>query len=199
MTPLALIRHGATAWNEQSRVLGRADPPLSPAGRAAVRRWRIPAELAGFSVVASPLRRARETAEILFGVPVALDARLVEIDWGAWEGRSLADLRREIGDLRAAWQARGLDFRAPNGESPRDVQARLRPFLAERAASGAATAAVCHRGVIQALYALATGWDMRSPPTHRLADACAHLFVLAEDGSPSLRRVNLRLSREAGR
>lgn len=193
MTLLALIRHGETVWNETGRVQSRSDIPLSDHGRAAVRTWRAPAGLAGFDWVASPLARARETAEILSGGPVETDARLLEMDWAAWEGRTLDDLRDEIGNLRAAWEAGGLDFRAPGGESPREVQARLRPFLAERAAAGRPLVAVCHRGVIRAVYALAIGWDMKCSPPRRLADGAAHLFRLAPDGMPAVERLDIPL------
>src|SRR3546814_10532072 len=60
---------------------------------------------------------------------------LVETDWGAWEGRTLAELRADLGAGMAANEARGLDFRPPGGESPRDVQDRMRPLLAELARS----------------------------------------------------------------
>ena len=170
MTLLVLIRHGPTEWNESGLVQGRSDIALSAAGRAEVENWRVPDDFAAFDWVSSPLVRARETAEMLRGAPVPTDARLVEMDWAAWEGRTLGDLRAEIGNLMTAWEARGLDFRAPGGESPREVQARVRPFLAERALAGRPTVAVCHRGVIRAVYALATGWDMTSKAPRRLAD-----------------------------
>lgn len=197
MTLLALIRHGATAWNEAGRVQGRSDVPLSEAGRAQVRTWRLPPDLDGFDWVASPLARARETAAILAGRPVDLDDRLLEMDWAAWEGRTLPELRAEIGELGPAWEADGLDFRAPGGESPRELQARLKPFLHERAAAGRPTIAVCHRGVIRSIYALAIGWDMRSKPPRRLADDCVHLFRLSPDGSPSAERLDVSLKAES--
>ena len=196
MTPLVLIRHGPTEWNENGRVQGRSDIALSAAGRAEVRRWRLPAEFAGYDWVASPLVRARETAEILRGAPVPTDERLVEMDWAAWEGRTLPDLRAEIGNLMTAWEARGLDFRAPGGESPREVQDRLRPFLAERARAGRPTIAVCHRGVIRAVYAIAVAWDMTSKAPRRLADGCAQVFTLAGDGTPAVRTLDFPLCPE---
>ena len=70
MTPIALIRHGPTGWNAERRLQGRADRPLSDEGRARVAGWRVPDAYLGFEWVASPLSRARETAEIL-GLPVA--------------------------------------------------------------------------------------------------------------------------------
>lgn len=193
MTLLALIRHGPTEWNETGLVQGRTDVPLSDAGRNLVKSWRIPPELHGFEWVTSPLQRAHETAAMLTGEPVATDHRLVEMDWAAWEGWTLTDLRAEIGNLMTAWEARGLDFRAPGGESPREVQVRLRPFLAERARAKQPTIAVCHRGVIRATYALAIGWDMTEKAPQKLADSCLQLFKLAEDGSPSVHRLDVPL------
>src|SRR3546814_15044213 len=79
-------------------------------------------------------------------------------------------------DLMAANEARGLDFRPPGGESPRDVQDRLRPLLAELAAAGADVVAVSHKGVLRALYALASGWDLRGTPATTPADASHQPF-----------------------
>jgi probable phosphoglycerate mutase len=193
MTMLVLIRHGPTEWNESGLVQGRSDIALSAAGRAEVESWRVPEDFAAFDWVSSPLGRARETAEILYGTTVPTDPRLVEMDWAAWEGRTLGDLRAEIGNLMTAWEARGLDFRAPGGESPREVQARVLPFMAERARTGRPTVAVCHRGVIRAVYAMATGWDMTSKAPRRLADGCAQLFTLGPDGVPGVHTLDFPL------
>jgi probable phosphoglycerate mutase len=65
MSLLALIRHGATDWNAERRLQGRADRPLSAAGREAVRLWRVPSLLDAAAWVTSPLERARETAALL--------------------------------------------------------------------------------------------------------------------------------------
>ena len=193
MTALLLLRHGPTDWNETKRVQGRGDVPLSESGRAEVMTWRVPAEFQGLGWVTSPLKRAVETAQLLGAGDPPRDQRLVEMDWGEWEGQHLDALRRELGDLMRAWEAKGLDFRAPGGESPRQVQARLLPFLAERAASGNDAVAVAHKGIIRAVYALATGWDMTGPPAHKLGEPCAHLFELARDGTPGMARLNIGL------
>ncbi|MGE4219815.1 MAG: histidine phosphatase family protein [Alphaproteobacteria bacterium] len=193
MTLLALLRHGPTEWNRSGRVQGRSDVPLDAEGRRVVESWTLPPEIAGFAPVASTLSRAWQTAELLFGVPVARDPRLVEMDWGTWDGMELADLRARIGDLRAAWQAGGLDFRAPGGESAREMQARLRPFFRECAAAGGPCITVCHSGVIKATYALSVGWDMTGPPPLRLEDRRLHLFRLDADGMPAPERLNIPL------
>jgi probable phosphoglycerate mutase len=204
MTELLTIRHGPTGWNADGRIQGRTDIPLSPEGRARVQAWRLPAGLARFDGeadwVTSPLLRAAETARLLRGLAdgagaadVKADDRLVEMAYGAWEGRLRAEveagLRASLGD----WGHLGLDFAPPGGESPRRVQARLRPFLAERAACGRATVAVCHKGVIRALYALATGWAMTTRPPEKVRDDCAHLFSLSADGTPAVVRMNVPL------
>jgi probable phosphoglycerate mutase len=194
MTTLVLIRHGATDWNRRHLVQGSSDIPLSADGRSEVAGWNLPAEFELFDRISSPLSRARETAEILFGGPVRTDDRLREMDWAIWEGRTLADLRAEIGDLMTAWEARGLDFRAPGGESPREVQGRVLPLLAECARTKTPTVAVCHRGVIRAIYALAISWDMTSKAPRRLADGCAQVFTLDAHGMPSVETLDLPLT-----
>src|SRR5918996_408966 len=80
---------------------GRADLPLSPAGRAQVLGWRLPEAWGNARWLSSPLRRATETAALLTNGPVATEARLIEMDWGAFEGRTLAELRAEAPE---AWR-----------------------------------------------------------------------------------------------
>jgi broad specificity phosphatase PhoE len=194
MTLLALIRHGATDWSAAGLMQGRADRPLSEAGRAEVACWRLPPELDGFDWATSPLARARETASILLGREVPSETCLIEADWGAWEGKSLADLRAADAEAMRVNETRGLDFRPPGGESPRDVQARLRPWLAVLARAGRPTAAVTHKGVIRAMLGLATGWDFLGKPPARLRWDAVHLFLLAPDGAPQVERLNIPLA-----
>ncbi|MFQ5984175.1 MAG: histidine phosphatase family protein [Alphaproteobacteria bacterium] len=195
MTLLALLRHGATVWNEEGRIQGRRDGPLSQRGRAVVIAWRLPRELQGAKWFASPLLRACETARLLGVGAVAVDPRLVEMDWGRWEGRRLTELRETLGPGLAANEARGLDFRPDGGESPRDVQSRLRPWLTEVAAGARTTAAVTHKGVIRAVFALATDWDMTDKPPVRLDWASVHLFTVAGDGKPTVAQLNMSVER----
>lgn len=189
MTDLIILRHGPTAWNAAGRIQGSVDEPLSDAGRARVATWRLPADVLACRWVASPKRRAWETARLL-GLAPEPEPRLVEMNWGAWEGCLLEELRAS-GALTAERERLGLDFHAPGGESPRDVQNRLKPWLAEVAADGRPTGAVAHNGVMRALYALATGWDMVGKPAHRLADGCFHRFRLAADGTPAVVAMNV--------
>jgi len=193
MTDLVLVRHGPTDWNAARRLQGHTDIPLSDLGRRVVAGWRMPAEFAGFEWIASPLARARETARLL-GRDPPTDDRLREQSWGAWEGRTLDELRRADAAGVEAIEAQGPDFRPPGGESPRDLQARLLSLTAEIAAAGRPTVAVCHKGVIRALYAAAVDWNYRPPMPDRLDDDCCFHFRLDPAGRPSLAGLNIPLT-----
>lgn len=197
MTLVALIRHGPTAWNEQRRTQGHQDIPLSEAGREEVSRWRIPKVLEGVRVVASPLSRATETATLLFGRAPEIEPRLIEMDWSEWEGRTLAELRVELGSAFTTNEARGLDFRPAGGESPRDVRRRIAPWLTEVARAGEPVAAVTHLGVIRAMTSLALDWDMTGELPSKFARNAAHLFTLDAEGHPGVRELNVLLNAAA--
>ena len=199
MIRIALLRHGATAWNAAGRLQGRSDVALSPAGRAAVAGWRLPDIALASAWQTSPLVRCRETAEILQtghpgAPPATVEPRLVEMDFGCWEGESLAALRAADPEGTAAREAQGLDFAAPGGESPRAVQARLAPWLDGCASAGRDVLAITHKGVIRALYAQATGWPMLGRMPTRLDFATLQLFALTGDRRLSVDRLNLPLS-----
>jgi probable phosphoglycerate mutase len=173
---VALLRHGRTEWNDVRRMQGRADIPLSGAGRAQVAAWRLPAAVAGARVVASPLARAVETARLLCGTEPQVDSELIEMDWGAWEGRTFEELRAELGPVYAAAEALGVDYRPPGGESPRDVQARVERWFGRVGTGHGPVVAVTHQGVLRALVAKLTGWDMVSKSPVKLLPDRIHLF-----------------------
>jgi probable phosphoglycerate mutase len=198
MTVLAVIRHGATDWNAEGRLQGRQDIPLSERTRQELATLRPPPELDGFAWVTSPLDRARETARFLTGTggdtEIPTELALIEMAWGDWEGATLAALRARHGDDLTDLEHRGLDFLPPRGESPRMVQARLRPWLAALGARGHPTVAVTHKGVIRALLGLATGWNFLGKPPAKLDWAAAHSFTIDRDGRPHVDRLNLPLA-----
>ena len=192
MTRLLFLRHGSTEWNEAGRIQGRRDVPLTPRARDFLSSRRLPV---GFGErcrwVSSPLLRARETAHALGAVDLEIEPRLVEMDWGGWEGRSLPALREELGGAMRENEARGLDFETPAGDSPRRVQERLRPWLREIAEAGRPVAAVSHKGVGRALLALAIGWDMKAKAPVRLRWEHAHRFEVSQSGEPRLAEPNV--------
>jgi probable phosphoglycerate mutase len=190
MTKILVIRHGATDWNEAKLIQGRTDRPLSKAGRDRIRAISLPDDWARQKCLTSPLQRAIETAQLL-GLDPRSDPRLIEMAWGAWEGCRVKDLRAIHGVAFDVNEAKGLDFRPPGGESPRDVQIRLRPLLSE---IDAQTIFVTHKGVLRALYALAIGWDMTRDAPEELCPGRAHIFDIAPDGTPAVGQLNIALA-----
>jgi len=189
------MRHASTEWNATGRMQGRRDVALSAAGREEILHWRLPDALRERGDwVASPLARAVETATRLRGRPPRLAPALIEMDWGAWEGYRLAELRARHGDAFARNEQRGLDFRPPGGESPRDVVARVTGWLATLDARSEPIVAVTHNGVLRALLAIATGWDMTDKPPVKLRPATLHRFALVDGARLVLVDCNLPLA-----
>lgn len=190
---VGFVRHGRTAWNDAGRMQGRADIPLSEAGRIQVHGWRLPASLASARVVTSPLVRAVETAILLGSRDPIPDAGLIEMDWGEWEGETLAALRARHGEAFTRNADRGLDFRPPRGESPREMQSRVNAWLAGIAAHAEPVVAVTHKGVIRAALTLVTGWNMLGKPPVRLADDAVHLIEVDAGGAVRVHEWNVPL------
>ena len=194
MTLIVALRHAPTAWNRDQRLQGRTDVALDEEGIAVAARWRIDPDWSAYRILSSPLQRARMTAAILFpDADVGIDRRLIEMDFGTWEGKRRAELRADPAQDAAAREDLGLDFKAPEGESPREVQDRIRPLLARLAELERPTVLVTHKAVIRALYALASGWTMIGKPPTKLRPNCAHLFRLGADGAPAVEQMNVSL------
>ena len=159
---LAVIRHGPTEWNELGKIQGRTDIPLSERGKVVIRRLQLPDFVSEIDWITSPLSRAIETGKLLGITEMLIDDRLVETNWGDWEGQVLRDLRAKYGQEMLNNEKRGLDLTPPGGESPRQVCQRLQPLLLDIAASHQQKiiGAITHKGVIRSLLSLATGWDL---------------------------------------
>ncbi len=189
MTLVALIRHAETDWNRAKRIQGHTDIPLNATGRASLEGRSLPEALIGMQCYSSPLLRCRETASLLGFPATRIEPGLKEMCWGSWEGSRLADLRADLGTAMADNESRGLDFRPPGGESPREVAVRVRAWLAGLSVPALA---VTHRGVIRAIVSMACDWDMRSKPPVRLDWGAFHLFRTDRTGRPSPVALNLR-------
>lgn len=154
---IVFARHGQTAPNRDGLVLGRADPDLTEEGhrQATLLAGALAAEPVK-AIVTSPLVRARQTAEAIgtaCGVPVTVDDRLMEIDWGTWEGRPAGSLAGADVDR---WRAD--DGTAPEGESLESLSRRVESFCEERLEDGLVVA-VSHVSPIKAATAWALGVD----------------------------------------
>lgn len=188
---LTLIRHGLTDWNVAGRFQGQTDRPLSEDGRRQARRLaRRTSRFGGVDrVVSSPLRRARETAELAFpGHEIVTDPRLMELDFGLFEGSTLDEnvARPEW----AAWFADPYLSAPPDGESYRELRERAVAWFDELPGDLAHVVAVTHSGTIQMLLAHVLGlerprWRKRIYVRHSSVSR-----IVTRDGEVVVERVN---------
>jgi probable phosphoglycerate mutase len=182
---LWLARHGETQWSRSGRHTGRTDVALTAHGKkqAAALGARL-RDLRFALVLASPLARARRTAELAgFGAALELDDDLVELDYGAYEGRTSEEIRHERPDWDL-WRDG-----CPGGETIADAARRAERVLTRTRAADGPVLLVGHGHMTRALTACALGLD---PATGRhLALDPATLSILgAERTTPAIRLWN---------
>jgi phosphoserine phosphatase len=137
---ILLVRHGETPWNREGRYQGRTDVPLSPDGERQVEALSVRlAHVPIVAAVASPLVRARRTAEAILGqrgTALTLEPALIEISHGAWEGQLSTDVEAAHADMIGTWRSRpDRDVPAgPGAETLGDVEARAWPAFEHLAA-----------------------------------------------------------------
>lgn len=190
---LALLRHGPTGWNALGRIQGHTDIPLSDEGLAKMRGLLPPSSFAEARAFASPLRRARQTADALGLKSPTLDRRLMEQNWGRWEGLNRAEILAQDGEDAFLRAGKGLQFRPPGGESTRELHERVAAFLKDAAGDEGDAIAVAHLGVLRAAYTLASGWDMSQPMPPDLDISKALILTLTPEGLPAILELNVEL------
>jgi probable phosphoglycerate mutase len=161
---ILLVRHGETEWNLARRIQGWGDSPLTQRGVAQAealgRKLRELPEADGLPIVASPLGRARRTAELIQAAradlaPIRFDERLKEISVGAWDGLDRDEIEALSpgifdGDGRHEWY-----FRTPDGENYEEFAGRVGAWLTD--AGGGTLIAVAHGIVTRVLRGLYAG------------------------------------------
>ena len=176
---ILLARHGETAWNAEGRYQGQEDIVLSAVGEAQARALgerlkNVPIDRA----VASPLSRARRTAELALGPErvdlLTTDAGLMEIAHGQWEGLLASEIRERDPERLRAWRESPHEVLMPEGESLQHVLDRAWPAL-ERAGAGLSAddtlLVVAHDAVNRVLLCRVMGlplqqlWSFRQAPT----------------------------------
>lgn len=161
-TTLDLLRHGEPVGG--SRYRGQTDDPLSDKGWAQM-RTAVGDAHPWDHIVSSPLSRCSDFARELatrHALPLDLDPRLMEIGFGAWEGRSAAELMRTDADVLARFWRDPLQHTPPGGETLPAFQARVvgawDDLLAQH--PGRRLLLVCHAGVIRLLLSHALGMPL---------------------------------------
>jgi probable phosphoglycerate mutase len=150
---LVLVRHGQSEWNASGLLQGQADPALSATGRAeAAALAPLLRGVRATRVVASDLRRARETAALAGHPGAELDPRWREIDVGEWQGRPVAGLPQ---GMEPAW--RGGDLVAPGGEAWPQLVERVGAALDELAREDGDVLVFAHGGAVKAAVQRVTG------------------------------------------
>lgn len=123
-----LTRHSKTLWNQEKRLQGWQDSPLTKEGinDALLLKERIK-NLTIDHCYSSPINRAKKTSEILFD-HVILDDRLKEMNFGLYEGKNITELLNDK-QYDALWNQPNDNTRLPGGESYIEVQTRLQNFI----------------------------------------------------------------------
>ena len=135
MKELFFVRHGQTEWNAIRRMQGQWNSDLNELGREqADLNGRFLASLDSEYLVASPLDRTRQTAEIInqyLDLKIAFDDRIMEWDCGDWSGEMWDEVAERWPAEFSAWQADQFHYRGPNCENYPDMIDRAQPFLEE--------------------------------------------------------------------
>ena len=169
---LWLFRHGETEWSLSGAHTGRTDLPLTDAGReraAAIGRYVAGRQFA--LVLTSPMQRAMETCALAgYGDAAQVDANLQEWDYGDYEGRKTADIRKE----KPGW----FLWRdgVPNGETIEQVAERAEAVIDRAMKAGGDVALFAHGHILRILTAC---WlDLRPDDGRLFALSTASVSVL---------------------
>ena len=189
MPVLYYVRHGETDFNRQGRLQGRRDTPLNAHGRQQAAECgallrdlfvRDHRQAQDFKYVSSPLKRARETMEILratLGLQVhdyEIDARLIEIAYGEWEGLTLQEIEMRNASVLSARERDKWDFAPPGGESYRELADRIGSWYNSLTAD---TVVAAHGGGVRALMAISNIVSEKEATHAQIAQGVVYVFA----------------------
>lgn len=193
---LYLVRHGQTEWNRLHRIQGQSDPPLNETGRAqALALARTFAGMPLDAVYSSPLQRARDTAESVaqaHNLSIQTFDELKELNVGALDGVTLAEMRERHGDFLARWR-RDASVRLPGGgETLAELQARAWAVIERisRAHAGQRVAVVTHSFLTQVVISAVLGLPLDHFRRVRVSEGCISTVEFAFNGRSRLAAMN---------
>jgi 2,3-bisphosphoglycerate-dependent phosphoglycerate mutase len=177
MTHLILIRHGETLWNQQRRMQGHSDSPLSETGVRQARQLALRLKQLEFSTLYSSdsgraHHTARSVAEVT-GHDIVLEPRLRERHFGVFEGLTGTEISRQYPEAYARFKARDQAYVIPGGESALQFRARVSSCLHEIAGRHARelVVVITHGLVLDVVYRAALGIPPELPRIHELVNA----------------------------
>jgi probable phosphoglycerate mutase len=183
-----LIRHAQTVWNREKKIQGYSDSPLTAEGKLQASRWgKILDQFSWNRLLASDTGRALATAEIInayLKLPMAIDSRLKEQDWGQWVEKTFPQIEAEAPQVLDEQIHAGWDFCPPGGEDRKSVLKRSQRALQEASDRwpGENILVVTHEGVIKSLvYHLSSRKFLPSEPP-LLKSYQLHWLVHDSDG-----------------
>lgn len=195
MLNVYLLRHGETAYNaDGNRYCGRTDISLTEKGLAQAKE--IAAQLEGKkidAVYSSPLQRAKITAEIACNGHVEIDARLIEIDFGSWEGKTKEEFILENSNSWNQWMLDPEHAQAGlSGESGKQVIERVNSFYKEMLTKhpNGTILVVGHNGINRLYMAYKLGMPLKNYRKIVQENSSITQFELDGDGAFSLKKLN---------
>ncbi|MDD5169414.1 MAG: histidine phosphatase family protein [Syntrophales bacterium] len=192
---LILVRHGETTWNKERRVQGRSDIELSEVGLEQARKLALalkdyPLE----AIYASPLTRARQTAEAINAhhhLHIRIDAGLMEMDQGDFEGLSFKELMACEKEFLQQWISDPSSVTMPNGESFIQVQQRAWRVIEDMAGKPENVLVVSHNFTIAAIVCKLRNISL-SEFRSGCVDTASKTIIHINEGEPSFTLFNDR-------
>ena len=199
MLNVYFLRHGQTAYNaDNNRYCGRTDIPLTEKGIA--QAGAIAEQMKGIAldaVYSSPLTRAYRTAQVASGGrEVLADDRLIEADFGEWEGKTREEFVKENAALWNAWSDDpGATRAGGTGETAQEVVTRVDDFFgwALQQHNGGSIMVVAHNGVNRLYLAYKLGMPLKNYRRIVQENSTVSLFQLDDNGDLILVHLNSRL------
>lgn len=187
---LYLVRHGETIWNREGRYYGHSDVPLAESGIRQARRLGQFLQTIPFDkVISSPLQRAADTAQLLTEQAIVTDHRLMEQNFGLFEGKTYRELCEKFPAELQHWNERYEEYCLPQGESFSMVRERIDDFTKDLWEEQGIVLVVAHKGTLGHMLASFLGLPL-SGYWNFVFEQGTYSKIDLQDGYAILRTIN---------